>query len=713
MPNSFANHPLHAEHQDHLLSSLVFLSKYYGKPFSKQALSSGLPLVNGTLTPQLFPRAAARAGISAKLVKKSLDSIPNPLLPCVLLLNDNRVAILLSINEDEAKISWADIPDSEHHIELTELAELYSGYSFLVKQKYRFDERSQQVLKTKSGHWFWSTLNISSGIYRDALIAAFFINLFAVASPLFVMNVYDRVVPNLAMDTLWVLSIGIFVVMIFDFILKEIRAHLLDLAAKKSDILLSSKLFEKVLNINMAARPKSIGAFARNIQDFESIRDFITSATIAAFIDIPFSILFIVVIALVAGPLALVPVTAIVIMLGYSWWVKGKIKHEVEVGSRYSVEKNAHLIETLSGIETLKLANAESQFQHKWEKVVANIAQWNLSVKKLSTSVSSVTGFVMQIATIMIVIVGVYLITDGEMSLGALIAGVMLTGRALAPFSQMAILATRYNQAEIALKSLDEVMSLPEESLDQYLHRPYLEGQVSFKNVSFAYPQVEHNVLTGINLEIKPKEKVAIIGRIGAGKSTLEKLLLGFYKPSEGALRLDGIDINQLSPVDIRQKVGCLPQEINLFYGSIRDNITLGVPHIDEELVVRAAKLAGVTYFTDKDPDGLDRQVGERGAYLSGGQRQAVALARALLFNPPIMILDEPTSHMDSQSENHICNALGDIVADKTLVLITHKMSMVSLVDRIVVMDQGRVIADGSKAFILDALKSGKIKAQI
>ncbi|WP_111977780.1 type I secretion system permease/ATPase [Algibacillus agarilyticus] len=702
---------LQTELQNPLLSSLVFLTKYYGKPFSAQALVAGLPLSDGKLTPDLLPRAALRAGLDAKLVRKEISAIPDLLLPCILMLKDGRNCVLLSCDDEQATIAWPELESSQDKITLAELTELYVGYAFYVRKKYRFDERSQETLETTHGHWFWDTLRRSIPIYRDALFAALFINLFAIASPLFVMNVYDRVVPNLAVDTLWVLTIGMLIVMVFDFTLKELRSHLLDLAAKKSDVLLSAKLFEKVLNMGMAHRPQSVGAFARNIQDFDSIRDFITSATIAALIDVPFSIIFLLIIALVAGPLALVPIVAIVIMLSYSFWVKGKIKVEVERGSRFSVQKNAHLIETLGGIESLKLSSAESQFQQKWEDLVGHIANWNLNIRRYATSVSAVSGFVTQLSTVFIVVVGVYQIIEGNISMGAMIAAVMLTGRALQPFGQVSLLATRYNQAESALVALNEVMEKPDENFERYLHRPYIDGSIQFSQVNFTYPNTEYRVLNNLNFNIKPKEKVAIIGRIGAGKTSIEKLLLAFYQPTEGSIRLDGIDINQISPADLRQKIGCLPQDINLFYGSIRDNITLGVPHVDDDRILRAARLAGVTAFTDIDPEGLDRQVGERGAFLSGGQRQSVALARALLFNPPVLVLDEPTSHMDNQSEQFIKQKLSILAQDKTLVLITHKFSMLDLVDRIIVLERGNIVADGEKDKVMQALREGKVRA--
>lgn len=698
---------------DPLLNCLVFLTRYYGKPFSAQALGSGLPMKNGQLPVQQFARAAERGGLTAKLTRTSLADVSDLLLPCVLILKDGRACVVLKkMPNGEFEVTWPETPDGVEHLSLETLLEYSAGYLFYIRKRYRFDDRAPQSLKTKEGHWFWATLKMSLPIYRDALLASFFVSLFAISSPLFVMNVYDRVVPNEALDTLWVLALGMLLVIVFDFLMKQMRANLIDIAAKKSDVLLSSRLFEKVMGLKMDARPASVGGFTRNIQEFDSIRDFVTSATMNAFVDVPFSLIILSVIALVAGPIALIPVIAITLMVLYGFYIKHKMRIHVEEGGRFSMQKNAHLIETVSGIETLKIYGAESQYQHTWEELVGNYAKWNVVLRKYATSVGNVTAFIQQLNTVFIVASGVYLISAGSISMGGLIASVMLSGRALAPFSQVASLTTRFNQAESALNTLDEIMQLPEENMDRYLHRPYIDGSIQFEKVKFAYAGNQLPALDEVSFSIKPGEKVAIIGRIGAGKSTIEKLLLGLYQPVEGAIRIDNIDIQQISPADLRQKIGCLPQDINLFYGSIRDNITLGVPHIDDARVIRAAELAGVNIFTDQESEGLDRQVGERGQYLSGGQRQAVALARALLFNPPILILDEPTSNMDNSSEVAVRKRLKKITKNCTLLLITHKMSMIELADRVIVLDRGKLVMDGPKHQVLQQLRGGKVNVQ-
>ena len=697
---------------DPLLNTLVFLTRYHGQPFSAQALASGLPLRQGRLPLEQYRRAAERGGLSARVVRQPLTAVSDLLFPCVLLLADGGACVVLGLDRDsgQAEVVWPQTTDGCERVALDALQQQASGYLVYVRKRYRFDARAPRQLQHGEGHWFWQTLRLSAPIYRDSLLASVLINLFALASPLFVMNVYDRVVPNQAYDTLWVLAIGVTLVIAFDLVSRQMRGQLIDLAAKKSDVLLNARLFEKLLAMRMEARPPSVGGFARNIQDFDSIRDFITSACLTALVDLPFSLLFLLVIAIVGGPLALVPLVAIVVMVGHGWWIRRRLQHEIEEGARYGSLKNAHLVETLSGLESIKIAGAESQFQARWEELNGHLAAWNIRLRDLSSSVGNVSNALVQLTTVVLIVVGTYLIGDALVSMGALIAAVMLSGRALAPFSQIALLLTRYNQAEAALKALDQVMALPEERMDRYLHRPYVAGRVDFDKVSFAYPGSERAVLSELSLTLQPGEKVGIIGRIGAGKTSLEKLLLGLYTPQQGSIRVDGIDIQQISPADLRQKIGCLPQDIQLFYGSIRDNIALGVPHVEDERILRAAKLAGVSQFTDSDADGLDRQVGERGQYLSGGQRQAVALARALLFNPPILILDEPTSHMDNLAELQVREQLRALVADKTLLLITHKLPLLDLVDRVVVIERGRVVADGPRDQIVTALREGQIR---
>ncbi len=601
--------------QDPLLNSLIYVSRYYGLANSPEALINGLPLSDGKLTPFLFPRSAERAGLVAKENRSDLENIPHLILPAVLLLKQGEACVLNSIDieKQEAEIITAESGMVPIIIPVEELKEQFIGRYFLVKKQFRYDERSPEVLKTRKGHWFWSTIWESKNIYRDVLIASILINIFAIAAPMFTRLVYDKVVPNLAFETLWVLASGIFVVFLFDLLLKLMRSYFIDVAGKKSDILISSKLFSKVLGIRMEAKPASVGAFAKNLQEFESIREFFTSATIGSLIDLPFAIMFLALIWLMAGNLVFVPVTGVVILVIYALLIQGPLRRTIEEGSRLASQKYANLIESLAGLETVKLFSAQSQFQFRWEEAVAHMANWNIKSRRITDSIQNTAGFVQQSTNVGMIIFGVYLIAEGELTMGGLIAATMLSGRAIGPLVQLSLLSTRYNQAKSSMTLIEQVMSMPDEQEEgkRYIHRPIIQGHIALDKVTFHYPDAPMASIRDLTLNITPGEKVAIIGRIGSGKTTLERLIMGLYKPTEGHVRIDDTDMEQLHHVDVRRNIGCVPQDSNLFYGSVRDNITLGRPLVDDRDVMDAANRAGVTAFTQQDPAGLERQVGE------------------------------------------------------------------------------------------------------
>ena len=448
------------------------------------------------------------------------------------------------------------------------------------------------------------------------------------------------------------------------------------------------------------------------MQEFESFRDFFTSATLTTLIDLPFAFLFIAVIWMLAGDLAYIPLAVIPLTILISLVIQIPLGRTIQNLFRHTGQKSATLIETLTGLETIKSIGAETPIQRKWEQTIGFIARYSQRARLLSTTAINLTSFVQQMTTIAVVVYGVYLISENEITMGALIACTILTGRALAPMSQLAAILTRYHHSKAALSSLNSLMNLPVErpSGREFLHRPDFKGGMEFKNVSFRYPEQPMDALTDVSFKINPGEKVAVIGRIGSGKSSIEKLLLGLYEPSEGSILLDNTDIRQIDPVDLRRSIGYAPQDVVLFFGSIRDNISMGAPFAEDTAVLEAAEVAGVTDFVNRHPAGFDMPVGERGEGLSGGQRQSVAVARALLMNPPVLVLDEPTNAMDNSTEERFKSKLSEVIKDKTLFLVTHRASLLSLVDRILVMDQGRLVADGPREQILSALKSGHIR---
>jgi ATP-binding cassette, subfamily C, bacterial LapB len=696
---------------DPLLACLVHITGLLGKPGSPDALSAGLPIPEGGLTPELFVRAAERVGLSAKIVRRSLDQISSLVLPAVLLLNDKEACVLVA-KDDAAQVQLL-MPDATGVYSPTaaELGSRYSGYAIFVRPRLKLDERSEQSATAQQKHWFWSAIAQCWPIYAEVLIASLLINLFALVTPFFTMNVYDRVVPNLAIETLWVLTIGAAIVFGFDLLMRTLRSYFIDVAGKRVDVILSINLFGKVLGIRMADRPPSVGAFASNVQEFESLREFVTSATITTVVDLPFALLFVLAMAWLGGPVAWVPLVAFPLIVGFGLAVQRPLSRAIQESFRHSAQRQATLVETLAALETIKTQRAEGPAQQRWERAVGQIAKLGLRTRFLSNTVINFSTFVQQLAYVTVVVVGVHLIAAEQLTVGGLIACTLLVGRVLAPLSQIAGLLTRYHHARTALSSIDKTMCLPAErpAEREFLSRPRLQGAVEFRDVTFRYPEQDVAALSNVSFRIAPGERVALIGRIGSGKTTIEKLILGLHTPTSGSILIDGIESRQIDPVELRRDVGYVPQDIVLFYGSVRDNIVLGTPRIEDAAVLRAAEQAGVTEFVNLHPRGFAMPVGERGEAVSGGQRQAIAIARAYLLQPPILLLDEPSNAMDNRTEEQFKARLADQLDGRTLMLITHRASLLSLVTRIIVIEAGRVAADGPRDQILAALAGGKV----
>lgn len=698
---------------DTLLESLWILCRINGVAITRDALSAGLPLKNGKLTPALFKRAAERAHLVSRVLKKTLPSLQKEFLPAILLLQDDEACLLVGWSEDRtmARVVFPELGDAEVRMPAVELAARYSGYVIVAKPKFIFDSRAPAVGKVRLKHWFWGALAENSRIYRDIMLAAFMINIFALALPLFTMNVYDRIVPNRSVETLWVLVLGVSIIVIADFILRTMRGYFLDWASHRVDIKLSADIMEQVLGTRLEQRPNSVGSFAANLRSFETVRDFITSATIATLIDVPFALIFIMVIAWIAWPMIIPVMAGAVIMLIYALSVQAKMHELSETMYRASAIRNATLIESLVGLETVKALGVEGMMQRKWEKSAAFLTEVNSKMKLLSATITNSANGIQQLAAVTLILLGVYLVINGELSMGGLIACTMLSSRALAPFSQAAGLMTQYHNASTALTSLDEVMQKPvERPLDSnFLSRSSFAGAIEFREVSFKYPGTEVNALSNVSFKIKPGEHIAILGRMGSGKTTLHKLILGLYQPTSGAILIDGIDSRQIDPAELRRSIGYVQQETSLFYGSMRENIAVAMPHADDALVLSAARIGGIDEFVNTHPQGFDMPIGERGETLSGGQRQGVGIARAVIHNPSIILLDEPTSAMDHSGEELVKKRLMEVSASKTLLVITHRSSLFELVDRIIVIDSGRIVADGNKEQVIDALRTGKV----
>ncbi len=700
---------------DPLLDGLLILCKLHGCPASRASLCSGLPLADQRLGLALLPRAAAKAGLQARLLHRELDAISALNLPVLLMLNDGRSAVLQRWGENgRALLLPCEAEGGEQWVEREALAEAYSGQALFARPRHSLEEVRAPLLPRVNA-WFRDTLRHSRWLYGDALLASLLINLLGLMVPLFVMQTYDRVVPNQALSTLWVLVAGLFIGTAFELVLRMVRAHLLDQAGKKTDLILSATLFERITGMSMKARPATIGGFAQSIHDFQGLREFLTAVTLTSIIDLPFVALMLLVIGLLGGWLVLIPLIAFPVAMGLALFIQVRLRDTVQKSLSLGAVRQALLIETLGGLETLKACGAESERQYQWEHTNGAIARLDAHARNLSALASNGTLFIQQFCGMATIVAGVYSIIAGNLSVGALVASYMLGSRVLAPLGQIAGLITRYQQAQLTMRSTDALMSLPQERQPEHqaLDHTTLQGGVSISHATFRYAGQTAPALNDVNCVLKPGERIGIIGRSGSGKSTLARLLMGFHHPDEGQVLLDNLDLRQLDIADLRNQLGYVAHDLPLLAGSLRDNLTLGARHVSDARMLEVAELTGVSELARQHPQGFDRPVGERGQLLSGGQRQAVLLARALLLEPPILILDEPTSHMDNSSEEQLRQRLLAWVPGKTLLLVTHRTSMLSLVDRLLVLDNGKIVADGPKDAVIDALRKGRIGAAL
>lgn len=702
-----------SSHVDPLLDCLVELTRLHGRAASRAALAAGLPLTAEGMTPTLFSRAAGRAGLATRVVKRPLGGLDPALFPLALLLDGNNACVLLGW-EDAGAVARVLLPESgagEVRLSLADLEARYAGFAISARPKFRFDARTPELVKVRDRHWFWGAVAEQLPLYRDVLAAALLINLFALAMPLFTMNVYDRVVPNFAVETLWMLTFGLGLVLGVDYVVRLMRGYFIDLASSRIDVKLSALIMERMLGMRLEERPPSVGAHAATLRSFETIRDFIASATVTAVIDLPFALLFLVVVAWISWPLALAPIVGMAVVFAYSYVMQDRMHRLAETTFRAANQRNGTLVEALTGLETIKAHGAERVMQTRLEQASVFLSRTSAQLRLLSASVTNGVSTISQLTSIVMVVGGVYLIHENMLTMGGLIAATMLSGRALGPLAQVVALLMQYHSARMALTSLEASMQAQRERPDEsrFLHREHLAGDITFKDVQFAYPGREQPTLRGIDLSIRAGDKVVVLGRVGSGKTTLQRLMLGLYQPTGGTIAIDGIDLRQIDPADLRRNVGYVAQDPLLFYGTLRDNIAIASPHADDAAVLAAAELAGLAGFVNAHPQGFAMQIGERGETLSGGQRQAVAIARAALLDPSILFLDEPTGSMDFASEAQFKERLRAYAGNRTLVVVTHRSSLLDLATRIVVMDEGKIVADGPRDAVMAELKAGRV----
>ncbi|MDO4640586.1 MAG: type I secretion system permease/ATPase [Neisseria sp.] len=653
-------------------------------------------------------------GFENTLSKRNLDEIPSLAVPVVAILHNEEAAVITKINgvgrNRTYHIRQADGLAQELSYE--QLSDLYLGYCWFIKPKMVSDARSELPEYDLPKSWFWKVIWRFKGYYYQVILATFIINFLALVSSLYVMNVYDRVIPNQAYETLWVLSIGVVLAISFEFMAKLIRGHLTDIAGKKADLIISSALFRRVMALRLADRPASAGSYANNLREFESVREFMTSASLLTLVDLPFLLLFITVISIVGGKLAFVPLVIIPIVIFVGFMVQRPLSRYINESMKESSQRQGLAVEALEGIETLKTNNATTWAQQRWDEYTAKTSASSIKVKDTSNFMINFAVAMQQLNTVFLVLVGTYLIhaenpTD-RITMGALIASVILSGRALAPLAQIAGLATRFQQAKLALSGVNNIVQRPIERNPErkYITLDNIQGGIGFENVSFKYGEDGAVAVSGLNINIRPGEKVGVLGRIGSGKSTMLKLASGLYDGASGNVTLDGVDMRQIDPNFLRNKVLLLSQAPRLFLGTLRENMDLARTDgfsTDQELLI-ALKRFGLDRIIRSHPRGLDMPLGEDGLGLSGGQKQIISLARMTLRNPKVVLLDEPTTGLDQATERMALNAVGQWCKDKTMVVVTHRPQVLQIVNRIIVMDNGKVVMDGPRDLVLQKL---------
>lgn len=706
-----------------IIEHVALVTQIYGNPIAQEALTAQVVRdANNRVNFHSVIEVLRSYGFENSISQRPLQEIPSLSVPVVALLK-NEEAIVITKVEGKGLERCYHIRQSSDSVQVITHKDLepnYLGYCWFIKPKMVSDVRSELPEYEMPKSWFWKVIWRFRGYYYQVILASFIINFLALVSSLYVMNVYDRVIPNQTYETLWALSIGVVIAIVFEFIARMIRGHLTDIAGKKADLIISSALFRRVMALRLIDKPVSSGSYANNLREFESVREFMTSASILALVDLPFLLLFIFVIYLVGGYLAIVPLVMITIVLIMSFTVQPKLASRLNESMRESSQRQGLIVEALDGIETLKANNAVNWAQQRWDMYTAKVSAAQIKVKDLSNFVTNFATKIQQLNTVFLVILGTYMVhaqsEANRITMGAIIASVILSGRALAPIGQIASLAIRFQQAKLALKGVNAIVERPIERdvSRQYITLKQVHGQLTFRDVSFQYNKDTPEALAEMNITIAAGEKVGIIGKIGSGKSTMLKLASGLYEPLKGGITLDNVDIRQLDPNYLRSQVALLGQSERLFLGTLRENLDMARTDnlTDDRALVMALQRFGLLPLVQRHPKGLDMPLGENGLGLSGGQKQLVALARMTIKEPRVVLLDEPTSDLDQGSEDMVLNALAQWLGNRTMIVVTHRPQVLQLVSRIIVMDNGKVVMDGPRDEVLARLQQRPAPAQ-
>lgn len=692
--------------QDHLLDCLIHISNHLGRETSRTMFMSGLAVGEDGLTPGNFEVVAKNGGLQSNILTRKISKIDAVLFPCILLLSNRSCCVIYEREGKKCKVYQPDAGDSTFEIDIETLEKSYVGHAITVKPEYSH-LRAQTQNHDFKGHWFWSVLKDLKPQYLKVVIASLIVNSFAIAAPLFMLNVYDRVLPNSAFSTLWVLATGMFLVLGFDLVLRVVRSIIIDKSGRWADVKLASRIMDHVLRMKMDEKPAASGAFASRLRDFETVREFFSSATLLALLDILFIVLFLFVIWMVGGPMVIIPAAAVVVVIAVALLIQPVLIKSIQSVQEETALKHGLLIEAINGLDTIKSLNAEGSVLRKWEELADTTSVSTEKIRFLSMNIITFTMVVQQLVSVAIIIYGTYLFDMRVVTMGAIIATVLLASRAVAPLGVIASTLARLQQSLVALKNLNDIMATETENADKdgSVSREITQGNINFRKVSFCYPGTEISALNEVSFKIESGDKIGIIGKVGAGKSTLSQLIAGLYEANDGNVSIDGINVSQIHTTDLRNSIGYVLQQPVLFSGTIAENIAYGRHGLSDREIIHAATTSGAIDFINQHPLGFGAPVGEGGRFLSGGQRQLVALARALVTDPPILLLDEPTSAMDNGSEAMMMEKL-DKLQGKTIIICTHRQSLLNIVDKLILMDSGKLVAFGKKADVLNLIRN-------
>ncbi len=694
------------------MAVMLSVAKHYRIDVSSERISVALEWERGAPTSVVLERMASQIGLNMRFVAFDAKMIDPWRLPLVVEFKDGQVG-MLERTDGQGRVSVLMGGDGGLATEYTAqaLLELVQRVAILRPETSVPDARVDEYIKPYAPNWFWKIALRDWPRYGDIILASLFANLLALSSMLFSMQIYDRVVPAQSESTLWVLFLGVFVAIVFEFILRITRTHVSDVIGKRADLKISDVVFGHALRMRNSVRSKSTGTFISQIRELEQVREVITSVTIGAIADLPFVILFLCVLWMIGGPLVWIALAVLPLLIIPGWLAQKPLARLSREGMREGAIRNAMLVEAVEGIEDIKLLRAEPRFQNQWNQMNAVSADISMQQRFITALLMTWTQELQSLVYVTVLLCGCFLVMKGDMTTGALVGASILSSRMIAPLAQISSIFARWQQAKVARNSLDELMKRPVDQPERtaMLHRPIIHGQYMLENVQFQYGEKDKTpALTVAMLRIQPGERIGLLGRMGAGKSTLLQLLAGMQLPQSGKLLLDGADLTLIDPSDVRRDVGLLNQNARLFYGTIRDNLTLGRPLATDEEMLRALAMAGAMQMVQTQTGGLDYIINEGGVGLSGGQRQALLLARTLIRQPKVVLLDEPTAWFDDLTERQVIASMAPWLVNRTLVVATHRMAVLQWVDRIVVVDAGRVVMDGPKADVLHRLANPK-----